>query len=196
MPTSALPANAQSSRPWSFPDCSSRVRNSISKTPHKARYGHSRDHHYERPQIILAVATDTPAYLHPARHAYSTTLRRTVKILRRRFKIQDAVFVFDGGMSSKINLQSIEDEGLEFVTRVSKSALKALFKDLPGESLLDLRDALRAIEVENNSKRHVIAGGPLRKDHDREHREVRIAKAEAALTNPGFAWATGNLHKT
>ena len=101
-----------------------------------ARYGHSRDHRSDRPQIIPAVATDThgtPLHICILRgnRADSTTLRSTVKILRRRFQIPDAVFVFDGGMSSKINLQSFEDEGLEFVTRLSNSTLEALLKDLP-----------------------------------------------------------------
>ena len=151
-----------------------------------ARYGHSRDHRSDRPQIILAVATDThgtPLHISVLRgnRADSTTLRSTIKILRRRFQIQDAVFVFDGGMSSKINLQSLEDEGLEFVTRLSNSTLEALLKDLPAETQLELTDAHRLIEIEHNGKRHVIAGGPWRKERDRERRELRIAKAEAAL---------------
>jgi hypothetical protein len=80
-------------------------------------------------------------------------------------------------MSSKINLQSLEDEGLEFVTRLSNSSLEALLKDLPGE-------------IQHNGKRHVIAGGPWRKDRDRERRELRIAKAEAALTKLAAAKRT------
>jgi transposase len=160
-----------------------------------ARYGHSRDHRSDRPQIILAVATDThgtPLHISILRgnRADSTTLRSTIKILRRRFQIPDAVFVFDGGMSSKINLQSLEDEGLEFVTRLSNSTLEALLKDLPGENQLELTDAHRLIEIEPNGKRHVIAGGPWRKERDRERRELRIAKAEAALTKLAAAKRT------
>jgi hypothetical protein len=93
-------------------------------------------------------------------------------------------------MSSKINLQSLEDEGLEFVTRLSNSSLEALLKDLPGEIQLELTDAYRLIEIEHNGKRHVIAGGPWRKDRDRERRELRIAKAEAALTKLAAAKRT------
>jgi hypothetical protein len=40
-------------------------------------------------------------------------------------------------MSSKINLQSLEADGLEFVTRLSNSTLEALLKDLPGETQLE-----------------------------------------------------------
>ena len=77
------------------------------------RYGHSRDHRGDRPQIILAVATDTrgvPLHLSVLRghRADTTTLQGFVKILRRRFQIREAVFAFDGGMSSKLNLEALE----------------------------------------------------------------------------------------
>ena len=162
---------------------------------HLARYGHSRDHRSDRPQIILAVATDThgtPLHISILRgnRADSTTLRGTIQILRRRFQIQDAVFVFDGGMSSKINLQSLEDDGLEFVTRLSNSTLETLLKTLPADTQLELTDAHRLLEIEHNGKRHVLAGGPWRKDRDRERRELRIAKAQAALTKLAAAKRT------
>lgn len=153
---------------------------------HIARYGHSRDHRGDRPQIILAVATDTagtPLHLSVLRgnRADTSTLQGFLKILRRRFGVREAVFVFDGGMSSKINLEAIRNEGLDFVTRLSNATLEALLKELPADEQLELGDANRLVEIEHEGKRHVIAGGPWRKQRDRERREVRIAKAEAEL---------------
>jgi len=153
---------------------------------HIARYGHSRDHRSDRPQIILAVATDTtgtPLHLSVLRgnRADTSTLQGFLKILRRRFGIREAVFVFDGGMSSKINLEAIEGEGLNFVTRLSNATLEALLKELPNESQFELEDSNRLVEIEHEGKRHVIAGGPWRKERDRERRETRIAKAETQL---------------
>jgi hypothetical protein len=153
---------------------------------HIARYGHSRDHRSDRPQIILAVATDTagtPLHLSVLRgnRADTSTLQSFLKILQRRFGIREAVFVFDGGMSSKINLEVIEADGLNFVTRLSNATLEALLKELPDEHQLELSDSNRLVEIEHEGKRHVIAGGPWRKERDRERREVRIAKAETEL---------------
>jgi hypothetical protein len=153
---------------------------------HIARYGHSRDHRSDRPQIILAVATDTagtPLHLSVLRgnRADTSTLQGFLKILRRRFGIREAVFVFDGGMSSKINLEAIEGEGLNFVTRLSDATLEALLKELPDGQQLELGDSNRLVEIEHEGKRHVIAGGPWRKERDRERREARIAKAETEL---------------
>lgn len=154
---------------------------------HIARYGHSRDHRGDRPQIILAVATDTagtPLHLSVLRgnRADTSTLQGFLKILRRRFAIRNAVFVFDGGMSSKINLEVLEGEGFDFVTRLSNATLESLLKELPKDQQLELSDASRLVEIEQDGKRYIIAGGPWRKERDRERREVRIAKAEVALT--------------
>ena len=153
---------------------------------HIARYGHSRDHRSDRPQIILAVATDTagtPLHLSVLRgnRADTSTLQGFLKILQRRFGIREAVFVFDGGMSSKINLEVIEGEGLNFVTRLSNATLEALLKELPDGQQLELGDSNRLVEIEHEGRRHVIAGGPWRKERDRERREGRIAKAETEL---------------
>jgi transposase len=153
---------------------------------HIARYGHSRDHRNDRPQIILAVATDTagtPLHLSVLRgnRADTSTLQNFLKILQRRFGIREAVFVFDGGMSSKINLEVLESDGIGFVTRLSNATLEALLKELPEEDQLELTDSDRLVEIELKGKRHIIAGGPWRKERDRERREVRMSKAEVAL---------------
>ena len=58
-------------------------------------------------------------------------------------------------MSSKINLQSLEDEGLNFVTRLSNSTLEAL----PAGTQLELSDAHRLLEIQHGGKRQVLAGG-------------------------------------
>ncbi|MDQ3622283.1 MAG: IS1634 family transposase, partial [Verrucomicrobiota bacterium] len=107
-----------------------------------AQYGHSRDHRGDRRQIILAVATDTrgiPLHLAVLRghRADTTTLQSFVKILRRRFAIREAVFVFDGGMSSKLNLEALEKSGLKFVTRLCNATLEKLLTELPEDRQLE-----------------------------------------------------------
>ena len=154
---------------------------------HFSRYGHSRDHRNDRPQIILAVATDRrgiPLHLSILRghRADTTTLQGFVKILRRRFAVSEAVFAFDGGMSSKLNLAALEESGLKFVTRLSNATLEKLLTELPADQQLELADQNKLIEVEHEGKRHVIAGGPWRRQRDQERREARLLKAEAALT--------------
>jgi transposase len=153
---------------------------------HLAQYGHSRDHRGDRPQIILAVATDTeglPLHVSVLRgnRNDTRTLQGLLHALRRRFGITEATFVFDGGMSSRINLEALDQAGLGYVTRLSAATLQALAAELGLEKQLELGDRQHLLEVTHEGKRYVIAGGPWRQQRDRERRQSRMDKAETEL---------------
>ena len=151
-----------------------------------SRYGHSRDHRSDRPQVILAVAADAqgvPIHLEVLRgnRGDTTTLQGLLSTLRRRFGIKEAVFVFDGGMSSKINLEAVAALKLKYVTRLGAATLDQLLEQLPADQSPELWDRTQLMEIVRGDKRYVIAGGPWRQQRDQERRQVRLAKAEAEL---------------
>jgi hypothetical protein len=153
---------------------------------HLAKYGHSRDHRSDRPQIILAVATDAEGLpLHVAvlrgNRNDTQTLQGLLHTLRRRFGIQQATFVFDGGMSSQINLEAMDAANLGYVTRLSASTLRSLVEELGLEKQLELGDRQELMEITHEGKRYVFAGGRWRQQRDQERRQCRIDKAEAEL---------------
>lgn len=153
---------------------------------HLARYGYSRDHRGDRPQIILAVATDhegLPLHLEVLRgnRTDNTTLRSLLKNLQRRFGVSQATFVFDGGMSSELNLEAMTKEKMGYVTRLSATSLQSLLHELPQENQLELGDRQKILELVHEGKRYVIAGGPWRQQRDLERRTARIAKGVAEL---------------
>jgi len=153
---------------------------------HLARYGHSRDHRSDRPQIILAVATDAeglPLHLSILRgnRNDTQTLQGLLQVLRRRFAIREAPFVFDGGMSSHLNLEALDQASLGYVTRLSAATLQRLIAQWPAERQLELGDRQQLIEITQEAKRYVMAGGPWRQQRDQERRQSRIAKAQAEL---------------
>lgn len=153
---------------------------------HLAQYGHSRDHRADRPQIILAVATDAQGLpLHVAvlrgNRNDTQTLQGLLDTLRRRFGITEATFVFDGGMSSRMNLEAMNQAGLGYVTRLSASTLQALASELGWEKQLELGDRQNLLELTHEGKRYVIAGGRWRQQRDRERRQSRMDKAETEL---------------
>jgi transposase len=153
---------------------------------HLARYGHSRDHRSDRPQIILAVATDAeglPLHLSVLRgnRNDTQTLQGLLQGLRRRFGIREATFVFDGGMSSHLNLEALDEASLGYVTRLSAATLQSLIAEWPAERQLELGDRQQLIEITQAGKRYVMAGGPWRQQRDQERRQSRIAKAQAEL---------------
>jgi hypothetical protein len=151
-----------------------------------SRYGHSRDHRGDRRQVILAVATDPtgiPLHVEVLRgnRADNKTLRGLLATLRRRLGIREATFVFDGGMSSTVNLEALDEAQMRFVTRLSNSTLESLLAELPEDKQLELGDRSRVVEVTHQGKRYVIAGGDWRHRRDEERRTVRLAKARSAL---------------
>jgi transposase len=151
-----------------------------------SRYGHSRDHRSDRPQVMLAVATDAqgvPLHLEVLRgnRGDTTTLQGLLATLRRRFGIQEAVFVFDGGMSSKVNLEAMEALQLHYVTRLGAGRLEELLSQLPADPSPELWDRTQVMEIVRADKRYVIAGGPWRQQRDQQRRQARLAKAEEEL---------------
>jgi transposase len=153
---------------------------------HLSQYGHSRDHRGDRRQIILAVATDTeglPLHVSVLRgnRNDTQTLQGLLHTLRRRFGITQATFVFDGGMSSQINLEAMDAARLKYVTRLSTATLRALVEELALEKQMELGDRQQVMEVTHQGKRYVIAGGTWRQQRDQERRQSRIDKAEAEL---------------
>lgn len=153
---------------------------------HLARYGHSRDHRADRPQIVLAVATDSeglPLHVSILRgnRNDTQTLQGLLHTLRRRFGITEATFVFDGGMSSQLNLEALTEAKLAFVTRLSTATLQTLVTELGLEKQLELGDEAGLLEVSHQGKRYVIAGGQWRQQRDQERRQSRLAKAETEL---------------
>jgi transposase len=151
-----------------------------------SRYGHSRDHRSDRPQVMLAVATEAqgvPLHLEVLRgnRGDTTTLQGLLATLRRRFAIREAVFVFDGGLSSRVNLEALEALKLQYVTRLCASVLDELLAELPADPSPELWDRTQVMEIVRQGKRYVIAGGPWRQQRDEQRRQARLTKAEAEL---------------
>src|SRR5713226_6341781 len=151
-----------------------------------ARYGHSRDHRSDRPQILLAVATDAqgiPLHVSILRgnRADNKTLQGLLRTLRRRFGITEATFVFDGGMSSKINLEAMSKAHLKYVTRLSSATLQSVLEELPQDVQMQLGDRQQVVEITHQAQRYVIAGGRWRQQRDQERRAARLEKAEKEL---------------
>lgn len=151
-----------------------------------ARYGYSRDHRDDRTQLILALATSAegiPIHLEVLKgnRADNRTLLPLLATLKRRFGIERAVFAFDGGMSSAINLEQMRADELDYVTRLGSGTLRSLVRQLPEERQPELWDRDALVEFEEDGKRYVVAGSDYRRQRDLERREARLAKGRQGL---------------
>lgn len=151
-----------------------------------AAYGYSRDHRADRPQVILALATGPdgiPIHMEVLKgnRADNSTLLPLLETMRRRFGIAKAVFSFDGGMSSSLNLEKMREDELDYVTRLPASTLKALVAKLPEDRQPELWDRTDLAEFVVDGTRYVVAGSEFRRRRDQERREARIAKGRLGL---------------
>jgi transposase len=132
------------------------------------------------------VATDTqgvPLHLEVLRgnRTGNKTLVGLLATLQRRFGIAEVTFVFDGGMSSTVNLDALTEAHMQFVTRLSNATMEALLAERPPQAQLELGDRSQVVEWVRAGKRYVIAGGLWRQERDQQRRAARMAKAERAL---------------
>ena len=88
-----------------------------------AEYGYSRDHRSDCKQIIIGIVTSYEGF--PIKHYVfegnvidSTTVQEVIKDLKSQFDIGETIFVGDRGMITKLNLQSIENEGFSYIMGV------------------------------------------------------------------------------
>src|SRR5205085_7855061 len=88
---------------------------------------------------------------------------------------------FDGGMSSKVNLEAMDQLKLKYVTRLGASKLEELLASLPAEQSPELWDRTQVMEIVREGQRYVIAGGSWRQQRDQQRRQARLSKAENEL---------------
>ncbi len=155
-----------------------------------AHYGYSRDHRGDRKQVLLAVATTAegvPLHLEVLKgnRGDNKTLPGLLETLRRRFSITEVTFCFDGGISTRLNLEAMEADELRYVTRQSDATLKALLKKLPQNQPLELWDRTKLMEFTLEGKRYVVASSPFRAERDRQRRQSHMDKSIAELQRLG-----------
>ncbi len=89
--------------------------------------------------------------------------------------------MIDGGMSSKVNLEAMDELKLKYVTRWGASRLEELLASLPAEQSPELWDRTQVMEIVREGKRYGIAGGSWRQQRDQQRRQARLSKAENEL---------------
>ena len=85
--------------------------------------GYSRDNRPDREQIVIGVVTSYEGY--PIKHYVfegntkdETTVTDVVKELKNSYNIEETTFVGDRGMITKLNLDSLEREGFDYIMGV------------------------------------------------------------------------------
>lgn len=154
-----------------------------------ARYGYSRDHRGDLPQIVYGLLCDAEGRpiaveVFPGNTADPTTLTQLVSQVRQRFGIERVVFVGDRGMitSARINEDLREVEGLDWISALRSEGIRKLVKaGLVQRSLFDEQDLAEITSDDFPGERLVACRNPLLADERSRKREELLQATEAQL---------------
>lgn len=136
-----------------------------------AKFGLSRDHRKDRPQVLLALAVSKEGFpffwrvLRGDIHD-SSTVKEMVSTLREKFKVKDVCLVMDKGMVNRENLKTIEKENkgnIFYLVTIPKTSFRNL-ASFPHKILSLLADRLEkemeGKEAEDIDYQKIMEGTP------------------------------------
>jgi hypothetical protein len=154
-----------------------------------ARYGHSRDHRSDRPQIVVGLmcaANGCPIAVEvfEGNAADPTTLSAQIDKIKQRFKLQRVVMVGDRGLLTRARLDAtLRPAGLDWITALRAPAIKALAAagGPLQPSLFDERDMAEIESPDYPGERLVVCKNPLLAEERTRKRDELLAATEKDL---------------
>jgi hypothetical protein len=165
-----------------------------------ARFGHSRDHRPDRPQVEFGLLTDArgcPVAVEafPGNTADPATVETQIDKLRVRFDLTDIVLVGDRGMLTSARIERLrETGGIGWVSCLRAPAIRGLVEagDLQ-LSLFDERNLAEITSPQFPGERLVVCRNPALALERARKREALLAATEAALAKVAAAVEAGRL---
>jgi hypothetical protein len=154
-----------------------------------ARYGYSRDHRRDRPQLViglLCAADGCPVAVEvfEGNTADPATLAAQIDKLKQRFHLHRVVLVGDRGLLTEARIeQALRPAGFDWITALRAPAIKALATD-DGPlqlSLFDDRDMAEITSPDYPGERLVVCRNPLLAAERRRKRDELLAATEKDL---------------
>jgi transposase len=127
-----------------------------------AAYGYNRDGKRGKPQIVVGLLTDEAGEplavrVFEGNTADPTTVPTQITILKERFRVDEVVFVGDGGMVKAKGKAALTAERIRYITALSDPQVRRLLKR--GVVQLELF-AEQVCEVQADGKRYILRKNP------------------------------------
>jgi hypothetical protein len=154
-----------------------------------ARYGYSRDHRRDRPQLViglLCASNGCPVAVEvfEGNTADPMTLSAQINKLKQRFKLHRVVMVGDRGLLTEARItETLRPGGLDWITALRAPAIKALAAEGgPLQlSLFDHRDMAEITSPDYPGERLVVCRNPLLAEERARKRGDLLAATERDL---------------
>ena len=167
------------------------------------RYGHSKDHRPDRPQMVVGAVMDEEgrpisAPMWPGNTADVTTLQPVVEGLRRRFGIRRFVIVADRGMIRKETVEAFESQtpAQRYILGARMRRQKEVSREVLGRAgrYQEVSDNLHVKEVRVEGRRYVVCRNPEEAERDATARQAILdslreklkAAPKALIGNRGY----------
>ena len=152
-----------------------------------ARFGYSRDHRGDRPQITWGMVV-TPEGLPITMQVYpgNTTDSTTVVAMRERltgvFGIREGIYVGDRGMKTTEVLEDLHRHGFHYVLAEVNRNVEEVLREAPTHRAVPIGEHNVAREViGEDGRRFVVLLNPERRRQELETLERRVAQGRAIL---------------
>src|SRR5512132_2976366 len=154
-----------------------------------ARFGHSRDHRKDKPQIVYGLLCNRDGcpiaiQVFDGSTADPGTLADQVAKVKQHFALERVVFVGDRGLITSARIrEDLQPAGLDWIAALRAPSIQALVEGGPLQlSLFDERDLADITAPAYPGERLVVCRNPLLAAERRRQRQDLLAATERALS--------------
>ena len=152
------------------------------------RFGYSRDHRGDRPQIVYGLMTDSrgcpvSVEVYPGNVGDPKTVPDQVEKLRDRFGLERVVLVGDRGMLTQTQIHALKDHpGIGWISALRSVGIKKLLRQGAIEkSLLDESNLAEIVSPDYPGERLIVCYNPLLAEERKRTRNELLSETEKDL---------------
>lgn len=150
-------------------------------------YGKSKDGKGRNKQVLLGLvmANGWPIAHHIYRGNFkeSLTAKDLLEDLRKRFEIEEVIFVGDAGIISEENIEVIKRENYRYLFALKRrrnEIAKELMKEIKGKGE-ECEEGVWVEEIKKGSRRYFVVNSEERRKYERAIKEYKMEKARGKL---------------
>jgi transposase len=174
------------------------------------RYGYNRDKKKGKKQIVIGLVTNEEGLplsveVLPGNTPDRSVLKERIDKMKKRFKVEEVIVVFDRGMATQPNKHALQEEGIDYITAMNPSTIKKLIAEGRNKTLqLGLFDKKDMLEITVNTgtekepcyERLIVCQSEAKQGRDKKQHQRLMKKTEDKLTEIQTSVTKGTLKDT